>query len=82
MDASGLLHDWRGMMDWIKITHETMPTENEWVLVTSIWRREKSVKYAQYQGGEFLSEVEDNVGGRWEISGVTHWMHMPEPAED
>lgn len=56
-------------MDWIKVTPETMPPDGAWVLVTSVWRGQKSVEYAQYENGEFLGEVEGCMGDRWEIEG-------------
>lgn len=69
------------MMDWIKVTPETMPPDMEKVLLTfngetTTGRYNKDtgyIEHLQYTGGysEFYPQ-----------SGVTHWMPLPEPAED
>lgn len=68
--------------EWIKLTPDTTPKEDEYVLVTVVWSGEKHVEQAQYQGGEFLSDADDICGDRFEVIGVTHWMPMPSPSED
>lgn len=69
-------------MDWIKVTPETMPEEEQYVLVTAIWKGEKYVTYAQYTNGHFLSDIIDIFAANEEIDNVTHWMPYPKPAED
>lgn len=74
-------------MNWIKVTPETMPPDKGMVLVT--------VK--DYSGGKWVGagirwNKRDGKWERWHSDGfwnnlplgdeVTHWMPMPEPAED
>lgn len=71
-------------MDWIKVTPETMPNERQYVLVTYIdCTGEKCVDPdCLFEDGKFK-----RYDFRWEEYEetddiVTHWMPLPEPAED
>lgn len=74
-------------MDWIKVTPETMPKENETVFVTIkyddsevvvVWA---DVRWNKNAGWEYLTNSWEDIWGK--VDGeVTHWMKYPEPAED
>lgn len=74
------------LMDWIKVTPETMPPDMEPVMVTVkgklgsdimkdvVWEQ-KSNGWAYDDGADCLIYLDENLK-------VTHWMPYPEPAED
>lgn len=78
-------------MDWIKVTPETMPHEFTTCIITIEigyeWEPPRKVTdVAQYRPGEgYLDGCWDTFNdwdeGQQNIK-VTHWMCLPEPAED
>lgn len=77
-------------MEWIRVTPETMPPDMVPVLVTVTHNlKDESIKkytvadirYNHQNGWEFLSNSCFGIWGQY-TDNVTHWMPMPEPAED
>lgn len=71
-------------MDWVKVMPETMPKEGQGVILTYIDSAGK--KYievdALFENGKFKAYSE-----AWDMyierdDKVTHWMPLPEPADD
>ena len=73
-------------MGWIKVTPETMPPDMEPVIVTAVWRGEKRVETDVYRESGFWKRDYDSMDGGgtdyYSDDEITHWMHMPKPAED
>lgn len=75
-------------MDWIKVTPETMPTDNELVFVTCKNRYGKRyvlhdiVYSAEYSCWKWGKEEYGNDYWPTLTDDVTHWMPYPGPAED
>lgn len=77
-------------MNWIKVTPDTMPKDKEEVIVTvehilkngSVARYTVSgIRYTKREGWQFFSNP---LYGQWNkySENVTHWMPLPEPAQD
>lgn len=75
-------------MDWIKVTPETMPPDNELVFVTCKNRYGKRyvlhdiVYSAEYSCWKWGKEKYRNDYWPTLTDEVTHWMPYPDPAED
>lgn len=71
--------------DWIKCT-DRMPPDMELVIVTAVWRGEKRVETNVYhEDGCWKQDYDSMDGGGTDYYSddeITHWMPMPEPAED
>lgn len=67
---------------WIKLTRETIPPENEYILVTTEWSGKRETGYAIYKNGRFYTDVA-YCGSSAEITAtVTHWMPFPPPEQE
>lgn len=73
-------------MEWIKVTPETMPPDMESVIVTAEY---KSMRYVltecRWNSERKCFEIPfDDCIDYWEDvdDKITHWMPIPEPAED
>lgn len=73
------------MMGWIKCT-DRMPPEMEPVIVTVLWKGNKFVETEVYRSdGCWMKDYDSMDGGGTDYYSddeITHWMHMPKPAED
>lgn len=79
------------MMDWIKVTPETMPPDMETVIVTvkipengKHKDKERKEVWAEIylENGSWMYDANDGEHEIWDKAVVTHWMPMPKAAED
>lgn len=78
------------MMDWIKVTPETMPPDMEPVMVTVKRAGKKKVlsnyrylkEYEAWQFQDKMFEEWTPMNSVFRGMTVTHWKPMPSPAED
>ena len=79
------------MMDWIKVTPETMPPDMEPVIVTvkipengKHKDKERKEVWAEIylENGSWMYDANDGEHEIWDKAVVTHWMPMPKAAED